>query len=1299
MIKKKVPYTLLTATALATLLSSTAFAAKGDFYYGDASNLTRVQKSEVKDKKDILKANKDKLYYQIDDTNIVKYSDYLLKIVSGWATGSSIGNAVTTANADQTVRAGSDIVEKAAQVDAGLIVSSVSVVNKTTVQVVLKDVPSTAPTADKFVVKVGDSVVPVTKVTAQTGTSTTFTLDVALDGKEGKVNVNGTDSAVFDYKAPEVASITPVTSKIFDVTFSEDVNVGLAQTIGNYAIVETGTANVVNMAGSTVAVKDSKTVRITLPAALTKDKSYTVTVNNMQDVSANKNTMTASSSKSFTAISDTTKPTILSAVGTDANKVEVTMSKEMDANVAITASIKPYNTDGTLGNEILVTTGLNKDYVQVNGNKATIVINSAHSANYLVNGQKYKVTLTAGADLSGNAIADSQSVDVTGVADVIAPTVAGDPTYDSATKKLTIKFSEPMIGSATVANYALFETNTGIPIINAATTGVLDAAPSSDGTSVVLTLGGVVPNKDYSVRIISGLTDASITPNALAQNTVVRFTTPAVVTPVELSSASTAGLTDGKSVKLTFNTNLNKTEAENIANYAITDATDTTKTLAVTAAKYDDSAKTVTLTTAPQEQGTANYKVTVSGLTNLKTDKNTATFDGIDKVAPTLTGITSLNETAVDLVFDQDVAADQSTGVTVAIVEKGTANSITANSLTATSGNKNKVRVTFSGVDAQHKLTAGKTYTFTVTGVKDANGNTSTAGTIDCTSIADTQAPVLTNVVAKNGASIELCFNEEIVANGTLSAANFELKKGDTAQAWDNLKIAINPTDNTKLVLTNTSDGTTPETLFENGADYTITAKDNSTNYLKDLAGNKVTSAAYTFKGVVDTVKPQLSSAVMSATADNKVVLTFSKPIQAIADNATNQADFVVTDANTGVATGVTAVTSGTGDDANKVTLTLASSTQVGKQYKVYISDPSIIKDNEVTPNTLDTDHAVVTFGGVDKTAPTSVVIETLKDANTVSIKFDEKLDPTSVSADDFAVHGNTITAVNVDSTDSSVVTLTLGTAVDTGVQLAIKIVADKSVTDLAGNALIGAASTGTVLTGTYVDAAVPTLVKTQKTSASTITLTFSENLAAITTQTTGITVPGYTVSSIDAVAGQKTVVVTLGSNISAGTNPTVSIAAGQTIIKDLATPTANVYVGGDTVVAQDAIAPAVSGVSLNDGSTVNAVIGTQAGTSSAPKTITFTGLTGTITSGTATLNKDVKVTISGTASGIYDVVAPGVSVKATDNLTSIILSAITDNGVTGISATNFESRLNNAIVTLTDDAGNSTVYKIVVNP
>ncbi|UZQ49414.1 hypothetical protein [Clostridium kluyveri] len=465
MIKKKVPYTLLTATALATLLSSVAFAAKGDFYYGDASNLTRVQKSEIKDKKDELKANKDNLYYQIDDTNIVKYSDYITKIVTGWATG-SIGDAVVAANADATIRASADIVQKAAQVDqgeTGIVVSSVNAITATDVTVALADGFDATAAADKAGYSVainGAAAVNPTAVTVD-ATSKTAKLSVNLSGQEGSLTVNGSAAKSFDFKKPTISSVKALDAKTIEVKFSEEVDQTTATNIAtNYKIYSVGASKLYNFSTgvSNTAIQasaqlqaDNKTVLINIADASDEgtpdadlagfvldgmsNSDYILYVSGVNDKATTANTIAASSNVQFkgTTSADVTPSTLLAAKY-DSGLKKLTLSFDESTTIADASLVQIVN-----GSKTVTLTGATP---ATDGLDATLVLTAAQATELGAIQTDAKVVVKAGAVKDANNNLTTADIEKA-LSQVVRPELAS-AAYDEATNKLTLNFNTPV---------------------------------------------------------------------------------------------------------------------------------------------------------------------------------------------------------------------------------------------------------------------------------------------------------------------------------------------------------------------------------------------------------------------------------------------------------------------------------------------------------------------------------------------------------------------------------------------------------------------------------------------------------------------------------------------------------------------------------------------------------------------------------------------------------------------------------------------------------------------------------------
>ena len=132
----------------------------------------------------------------------------------------------------------------------------------------------------------------------------------------------------------------------------------------------------------------------------------------------------------------------------------------------------------------------------------------------------YKVTVSGGTDIAGLAL-DSQSLDFTGVSDVTAPTIT-EQTFDNATRKLTLKFSED-VTVTNGATYTLRNATTGAAVGNAIAPVVKDAK-TLEFTLPVNATG------NYVLPIAAGIQDTAVpTANALAANTLINvsYTAPA----------------------------------------------------------------------------------------------------------------------------------------------------------------------------------------------------------------------------------------------------------------------------------------------------------------------------------------------------------------------------------------------------------------------------------------------------------------------------------------------------------------------------------------------------------------------------------------------------------------------------------------------------------------------------------------------------------------------------------------------------------------------------------------------------
>lgn len=852
------------------------------------------------------------------------------------------GKAWTLTDAQKTVSV--KVMVKA----QALAVSSVNAVTKTSIEVKLAAGADqdAAKLASSYVVKNGEADITVSKVDYNSALNVA-TLTVDLSGKDGTLTVNGTTSTSFDFKAPSIVSITSTSLNQFKVQFDETLN---AQSVNGASYVVVEGANVYTATPQLGA--DNKTVYFTTNEALTEGKTYTFGVKNIKDAALN--AVTDQITGTFTAVKDSTAPTIASVKALDSDKIEITMSEPVVKTNAFAVSFAAYGTDGKLGTAVLGTPVITEEGKTKDGTSfgTKIEVSIAGDADLLTNGANYNLVLTGVNDLSGLSIADKTNVDFVGVRDITAPTVTNSTYKDGV---FNVTFSEAVKNANLATNYIVYNKNTGERI------GVVKTATvQSDGLTYALDLSNLAldSNTAYSV-VLNGITDGARVPNALSANTVASFVTP----PAEVKAAEVSGVapvgydaaTKTSTISVAFTNPVSKAEAENIANYSVVKTDDATASLAVKKAVLSTDGKTVTLTTDAEDG--SNYTVTVSNISNLTAGKNTAKFDSKDNVAPVFTGITSVNSKVVDLTFSEALNAVPA----ITIVPSGDVDPVAYTSVLSADGKT--VRLTF----ADKALTAGTSY---IVSVKNATDTSAAANQADkqtktfVAAAADTTPASLASVKVDSSTQIELQFNEALDES---TKPTLTLTDGDNTVNLSNATISVN--GNVVTVKTATS-------MFSNSDSCTIKV----TGGLKDLAGNITTDSSATFTGVVDTVGPKLVSAAAGKT-DDTVVLTFDKALDS--NIGLDPKDFVITNPDTFETLNVTSAEYD--KDNSKLIDLKVSGMKAGVNYRVYVK--ANVGNTEVGVNQgfITDANRTATFTGIDTTAPVINGI-TLGDGATATI-------------------------------------------------------------------------------------------------------------------------------------------------------------------------------------------------------------------------------------------------------------------------------------------------------------------------
>lgn len=433
----------------------------------------------------------------------------------------------------------------------------------------------------------------------QTGSDPAAQLITWFD--EVKLNIT------YDSTPPQVVTASAVTDHNVNVMFDEEVDSLSAQNTANYTI-----SPELNVTGA-VLQADGKTVKLTTDTQA-KGTDYTVTVNNVQDISLN--TMTVSGTQGFTGI-DTTPPLVVSVNAVKDNIVTVGFNEQVDSVTAAVYSNYSISPSLTVSGAALSADG------------RTVELTTSTQTT----GTAYTLTVKNIKDSSGNAIAEESSAQFTGV-DTTPPKVNSAVSVNETTVDVVFDENVEKSVAESVGNYAVSPSLT-----------VTDVVLQADGRTVRLTTSLQAWQTVYTLTV-SNVKD--ISGNIIVVDNTATFSGTDSTGPRVVSAAS---VTD-RTVDVTFSEGVDAVTSQNTANYGITPG------LAVEGAVVQSDGKTVRLTTSLQTYG-HTYQITINGLRDLAgnplSGNNTANFDGVDTTLPSVSSASAISYDMVDVVFGEEV--------------------------------------------------------------------------------------------------------------------------------------------------------------------------------------------------------------------------------------------------------------------------------------------------------------------------------------------------------------------------------------------------------------------------------------------------------------------------------------------------------------------------------------------------------------------------------------------------------------------------------------------------------------------
>lgn len=330
-----------------------------------------------------------------------------------------------------------------------------------------------------------------------------------------------------------------------------------------------------------------------------------------------------------------------------------------------------------------------------------------------------------------------------------------------------------------------------------------------------------------------------------------------------------------KQFTVVFNQQVDKTSAENEANYvfngaALADGTTTGQTPAQAKAVLQADGKTVVVTLADAQAQQANKTIAISGVKDTK-GNNVKEFSGslyfFDAVVPTVLSAQQVSKNEVKVVFSEPINAT-SVATTAFSFDN---NTYSIASVSPVTGEPNAVILALGT-----NIPAGE-HTITVNPVAGAANNVEDAAGFDVlkadvkfTYTSDTTAPTL-SVEEATQTKVTLKFNKPVKSNG-IGAWNTDYTVYHTANNIPAYKgVAVLDADKQTLTVTFANPLPTGNvTIFVNNT--AVTA-----NQLTDLYGNAYVSSSYTATVSADTIAPTVTS--VTAYDSNHVDVTFSEAV------------------------------------------------------------------------------------------------------------------------------------------------------------------------------------------------------------------------------------------------------------------------------------------------------------------------------------------------------------------------------------------------------------------------------------
>lgn len=551
---------------------------------------------------------------------------------------------------------------------------------------------------------------------------------------------------------------------------------------------------------------------------------------------------------------------------------------------------------------------------------------------------------------------------------------------------LTITFDKAPKAAPTAADLALSSTING-------------------GTAATVTAGNITWDNSKTVTVTVPVIPATTADQSVVYN--VSYKGAAPVASAAYTVAANFGITSVtslnlKQIKVVFNKTVDKTAAENLANYKLAQGTNAAVALTgndMAVLQSDGKSVVITLESTANLANQQNYSLTVSNAkdtTGTILADTTNTFSVLDLAIPQALSVQVVSPTTLKVMYSAPIQASASTDY---VIDNGQY-SVTTGAITSANHAEYSVILNLGA-----QLSAGN-HTLVVA---PANGTAPTAfnnlkpaaTTLNFTVVNNTTAPTVTAATIKllsaSTSQVQFKFSAPVALNnadfyynydqvGTAIQAPTVIPTSATASVGN--PVVIDPAGTTfnlnGIVYADTYNVyfaaafPTGQTAFYVDNDASVTT--NSTKYIQDAWNNKFVSARVMGTLAIDSSKPSVSSVVMNG--QNKIDITFNK----ILSNGLSTTKYTLKDITGAVVTPSTIT--GINLDYNGHPISITDLTATKGYYEIslgtalkpgnYILNITGIQDTVIpVANTMDTKD--FSLAVTDTTAP--VVSKVTKDS------------------------------------------------------------------------------------------------------------------------------------------------------------------------------------------------------------------------------------------------------------------------------------------------------------------------------